>query len=54
MMTQELQLQVPDVNHVKESFREGSCAWITWFNEFAVAALIALGIAADQLKILLR
>ena len=26
MMTQELQLQVPDVNHVKESFREGSCA----------------------------
>lgn len=25
MMTQELELQVPDADHVKESFREGTC-----------------------------
>ena len=30
MMTQELQLQVPEDDHVKESFREGACPWCVY------------------------
>jgi len=38
MMTQELQLQVPDVNHVKESFREG----VVMFCSFAFFGALPL------------